>query len=352
MAESVPKVQPQSTEVFMAKTLVTTTKKTVNESAECVYRKLVYDIGSLYEKARNAWTAFAWETGCRIVEVEQHGAVRAKYGSNLLQNLSADLTARYGNGFSADNLERMRSLYQNNPISAPARKLTWTNQIELMRVKDGEKRKFLTKKAEQEGLTKYQLRPLIKAANNSDGKGRPAKELPPLVRPAVKDLKLNTYKLAKPEVAALSDVPAGSVLVDCGFYVNRAVPKAEIKPFLAEVPSYTYAARVMRVVDGDTLVVVIDPGFGNRIEEKLRLRGIDTPELSEPEGKLAKKYVVKLLPAGSLVVFKSHKCKTDLHGRFVADLFYGGKTFGDIIGAGNYLNQDLLDTGYAKRVPE
>jgi hypothetical protein len=45
-----------------------------------------------------------------------------------------------------------------------------------------------------------------------------AKPLPPLVRPT--DLRLNTFKLAKPEVAALRKVPRGKILVDCGFFVT------------------------------------------------------------------------------------------------------------------------------------
>jgi len=43
--------------------------------------------------------------------------------------------------------------------------------------------------------------------------------------------------------------------------------------------SYRYRAELDRVVDGDTLDVVIDLGFYIRIKERIRLEGVDTPEL-------------------------------------------------------------------------
>ena len=44
-------------------------------------------------------------------------------------------------------------------------------------------------------------------------------------------------------------------------------------------PSYRYRAELDRVVDGDTLDVVIDLGFYIRIKERIRLEGMDTPEI-------------------------------------------------------------------------
>jgi micrococcal nuclease len=44
-------------------------------------------------------------------------------------------------------------------------------------------------------------------------------------------------------------------------------------------PSYRYRATLDRVVDGDTLDAVIDLGFYIKIKERLRLDGINTPEI-------------------------------------------------------------------------
>ena len=42
---------------------------------------------------------------------------------------------------------------------------------------------------------------------------------------------------------------------------------------------YTFVARATNIIDGDTLWVMLDLGFGTFAEQKLRLRGIDTPEM-------------------------------------------------------------------------
>lgn len=62
-------------------------------------------------------TASYWEIGRRIVEFEQGGAERAGYGEELLKRLSADLTMRFGRGFSERNLEQMRLFYLGWQIS-------------------------------------------------------------------------------------------------------------------------------------------------------------------------------------------------------------------------------------------
>ena len=90
------------------------------------------------------------------------------------------------------------------------------------------------------------------------------------------------------------------------------------------------------------------------MRDRLRLRGIDCPETGTPEGDRAKRFVEKLLPTGAAIVLKSDNDGTDQHGRFVADGIYkqGAEEAHDIIKDGAYLNQDLLDKGYAVRMGE
>ncbi len=52
-----------------------------------------------------------FEIGRRIVEHEQQGEERAAYGQALLKELSAELSAEFGRGFSRSNLEYMRKFY-------------------------------------------------------------------------------------------------------------------------------------------------------------------------------------------------------------------------------------------------
>ncbi|MCK4429246.1 MAG: hypothetical protein KAU95_02630, partial [Candidatus Aenigmarchaeota archaeon] len=44
-------------------------------------------------------------------------------------------------------------------------------------------------------------------------------------------------------------------------------------------PDYKYKAKLVRVVDGDTIEVVMDLGFYIQLKEKLRLAGVNTPEI-------------------------------------------------------------------------
>jgi predicted nuclease of restriction endonuclease-like (RecB) superfamily len=61
-------------------------------------------------------TATYWQIGRHIVEFEQQGRGRARYGEQLIPKLSEDLTARFGRGFSARNLETMRLFYLAWPM--------------------------------------------------------------------------------------------------------------------------------------------------------------------------------------------------------------------------------------------
>ncbi|SEM41524.1 Predicted nuclease of restriction endonuclease-like (RecB) superfamily, DUF1016 family [Variovorax sp. YR750] len=87
------------------------------------------DIVSLLEAARQAtarsvnalMTATYWEIGRRVVEFEQGGQERAAYGEALIERLSADLSARFGRGFSRQNLWQMRLFYTAWPSSRPQR---------------------------------------------------------------------------------------------------------------------------------------------------------------------------------------------------------------------------------------
>ena len=56
-----------------------------------------------------------WLIGKRIVEFYQCGKNRAEYGEQILIKLSRDLNARFGKGYSIDNLQNMRRLYTEFP---------------------------------------------------------------------------------------------------------------------------------------------------------------------------------------------------------------------------------------------
>ncbi len=133
-------------------------------------------------------TASYWEIGRRIVEAEQHGRRRAGYGEQLLTRLSTDLTARFGRGFSPDNLENMRRFFLAYPSPAmsgtldrrPGRSppatisetasrkfdlselsqafsLPWSAYARLLSVKDDQARRFYETEALRGGWSVRQL---------------------------------------------------------------------------------------------------------------------------------------------------------------------------------------------------
>lgn len=83
---------------------------------------------------------------------------------------------------------------------------------------------------------------------------------------------------------------------------------------------YEYKAKVIRVVDGDTMICEIDVGFSIKIKERIRLRGINTPEVRGTEKKwgLEVKEIVRDIIEGkdiTLQVYKKGK-----YGRYIADI--------------------------------
>lgn len=71
-------------------------------------------------------------------------------------------------------------------------------------------------------------------------------------------------------------------------------------------------ASVDRVIDGDTL----DVRVGSDVI-RIRLIGVDTPEIGEPGYQRAKQYVLDLLPKNSIVYLESDYNDSDIYGRLL-----------------------------------
>ncbi len=56
-----------------------------------------------------------WLIGREIVEVEQAGKERARYGAQMIERLAERLSGRFGRGFNTSNLKRMRQFYVRFP---------------------------------------------------------------------------------------------------------------------------------------------------------------------------------------------------------------------------------------------
>jgi len=104
---------------------------------------------------------------------------------------------------------------------------------------------------------------------------------------------------------------------------------------------YNYKAKVLDVYDADTITLQIDLGFCISVKEKVRLIGIDTPELrtrNEREKALgyeARDYVRDLILGKEVTITTEKKGK---YGRYLANVFYD-----DI-----NINNELIRLGYAR----
>jgi endonuclease YncB( thermonuclease family) len=100
---------------------------------------------------------------------------------------------------------------------------------------------------------------------------------------------------------------------------------------LGDETDFSYRVnKVTKVIDGDTIDVVIDLGFDIMYKSRVRLFGIDTPEsrtrdkVEKKYGLLSKKFLQENLKKGKLVI-KTHKdSETGKFGRILGEIFVNG----------------------------
>jgi micrococcal nuclease len=106
-----------------------------------------------------------------------------------------------------------------------------------------------------------------------------------------------------------------------------------------ELLMFEYQARLMRVVDGDTIDLDIDLGFNVHVIQSCRLNGCNAPEKNTPEGVAAKTYVQTWFAAnvGQVTPFKVQTYKKEKYGRYLVDV---GTLVRDLIFAGHAVAWD------------
>ena len=131
------------------------------------YAELLGAVGGLLERARERIATTAnttlvetyWNTGRYIVEYEQHGADRAKYGDGLIARLARDLTIRNGKGFSKTNILYMRKLYLTfRKGETLSHFLTWSHYMLILKAADGLEIEFYCKECERSHWSVRELR--------------------------------------------------------------------------------------------------------------------------------------------------------------------------------------------------
>ena len=93
-------------------------------------------------------------------------------------------------------------------------------------------------------------------------------------------------------------------------------------------PPYIYRAKLINVVDGDTVDLAVDVGFRVSITDRFRLLGINAPEMhgtSSPAGKEAKAALASMLAGVETLTIKTHKGQ-DKYGRWLVEISTGDES--------------------------
>jgi micrococcal nuclease len=115
----------------------------------------------------------------------------------------------------------------------------------------------------------------------------------------------------------------------------------QTRPTLAD--RYVYAARCVQVIDGDTLDLDIDLGMYFRVTKRVRLKGIDTPELrgKDKDRAVAARTEVTIWTDGVALLIRTELDETDKYGRLLADIW--------VDGLATSLSDHLVARGLARR---
>ena len=294
---------------------------------------------------------------------------RAGYGEQLFDRLENDLN------LDKTLIYTMVRLRRRLPIVETFPQLTWSHCIKILPLKTNREREFYARLASRQGWKVRDLAQHIRSGlyaralqtGSASYLGPTTATATPL---APRRGQLYTYRLAD---ALPGETSHGPLVLDQGFYStwNGPLEGLETPASGAVVTAekygsgpgdryrftlnrsrarklYTVRGLVERVVDGDTILARLDCGFRTIRSERLRLRGLDTPELYSEVGKLARTFVEDALAAVDFVVICSSA--RDLYGRYLADLFYlpGTDDPNEVLTEGIFLNRQLLDEGLAE----
>jgi micrococcal nuclease len=103
---------------------------------------------------------------------------------------------------------------------------------------------------------------------------------------------------------------------------------------------YVYKAEILSVYDGDTCTAKVSLGFNISIEIKIRLYGINAPEVrgaNKLEGIQSRDHLRSMILMKNVII-KTYKDKTEKYGRWLAEIFLDDMN----------INQTMVEDGYAK----
>lgn len=109
---------------------------------------------------------------------------------------------------------------------------------------------------------------------------------------------------------------------------------------------YTYTATVAKIVDGDSVWLVVDVGYRMTYKDNFRLIRINTPELRSRDAEVkaaayaAKDRLRELIPVGAEVLIRT--AKSGKYGRWLAEI-YVDDGYGELVN----INDIMVEEGHA-----
>jgi len=228
---------------------------------------------SAYRQVNFIMVEAYWNIGKKIVDEEQNGEDRAKYGANLIKELSKQLTTDFGKGFSAQSLWNMKQFYNTFPIlSTLWRELSWSHYKLIIRLKDEKARNWYMRESvasnwsvralERQIGTHYYERILASKENKlvkNEAKEN-TKDLQLTPKDIIKDpyvlefldLKDNiSFRESDLESALIEKIQAFLLELGKGFaFVARQKRiKAELSDFYIDLVFYNYILKCFVIID-------------------------------------------------------------------------------------------------------
>jgi len=212
-----------------------------------------------------------WNIGKIIVEEEQKGKDKAKYGSYLIKKLSEKLTKDFGTGFTISNLKYIRQFYLVFPISHTlCDQLSWSHYRSLLKVKSEKARLFYISEAEQNDwsvralerqinsfyyeriLSSKDKKPVIREAEEKTSKIKPENVLKDPIVLEFLDLKDRaSYRESELEQALIDKLQEFLLELGKGFcFVDRQKRiSAENEHFYIDMVFYNYILKCFVLID-------------------------------------------------------------------------------------------------------
>ena len=218
-----------------------------------------------YRKVNFIMVEAYWHIGQKIVQEEQNGEDRAKYGSYLIKELSIQLTAEFGKGFSQQSLRNMRQFYNCFQIRSTLwSELSWSHYKLIIRLKAEKARSYYM---EESAKSNWSVRALERQINTHYYERLiSSKEQQPVIDEAIqntKDLHLTPKDIIKdPYVLEFLDLKQND-----SFYESELETAIidKLKDFLLELGrGFAFVSRQKRI-KAETSDFYIDLVFYNYI---------------------------------------------------------------------------------------